>query len=536
MRSPKNQRTVIGSTAMINVRGKDFFIKTAVLLIYGTITLIGALNHEMWLDEAQAWVIARDTELSDLFAVLKAEGHPPLWYIILMPFAKLGFPVEYGSLISWFFMALSAAVLLYVVRADLFLKISILCSSGFLYLNSIMLRSYCLIPILLFLIAAVYPKRKERPVVLGILLALLANTHVFIAGIVGMTGLYMLWEFFSDIKNNTLGQNARRGLGLLTAGAGVLLLVLPLIGSVSENEAVISDIPSVTSILRTAVFSLSRVAEVCLDYSELPFPVPLILSLLIQFGVVFIFILLRHWRKALALEIGFIAVYILTCEIVWIPLPNRTAIYLLSFFFTLCFTLSEKTVYNNGRVKRWLLSSQSMKKFIAFVVKCDENAQKTISIILTVIFAVTVPVGVSFLYKDLGSEFCAAGGTARLIKENLEEDAVFVTFWRGLPELSVYLPDNLIYSVPYGEFTSYMKLTAPAEKIDAEKICGELSEYSHVYILYLTDDAFPEDSFIFSYSGGIAYGSNKRYFAVCKYNEQEIYHYADIYTGQASWR
>lgn len=514
---------------------RPVYIKAAVLLIYGAITLIGALNHEMWLDEAQAWVIARDTDIADLFGVLKAEGHPPLWYIILMPFAKLGFPVGLGSVISWVFMTLSAAVLLYAVKGELFLKIAILCSSGFLYLNSVMLRSYCIVPLLLFLIAAVYEKRRERPVVYGLLLALLADTHVFISGIVGMLGLYMLWEFFSDFKKNTLKQNIRRAAGLAIAAAGVLLLVLPLLGSLGTNEAVTAYIPSPVSLLRTVIFSLSGVAENCVAYSDLPYPVQMAFSLIIQFGVVLTLIFLRHWRKALALEIGFIAVYIVTCEIVWITLPNRTAIYLLSFFFVLCIASGEKPVFKNGKIKRYMLSSGRMTRLLTFVFKCDENAEKTISVILAAVFAATVPVGAAFFRKDMEGEFCAARKTAAYIEENLEEDAVFVTFWRGLPELSVYLPDTRIYSVPYGEFTSYMRLTVPKEKIIPGEVFEDLSDCPHIYMIYISDKEVTEENLLFSCGEGIAYGSNKCYFAVCKFNEEEIYKYAERYIGQATW-
>ena len=47
-------------------------------------------NHEMWRDEIQAWLIARDsTSLFDLFRNMKYEGHPPLWHICLMLLTRL---------------------------------------------------------------------------------------------------------------------------------------------------------------------------------------------------------------------------------------------------------------------------------------------------------------------------------------------------------------------------------------------------------------------------------------------------------------
>src|SRR5215469_18650132 len=51
--------------------------------------LLGAnllLHHEMWRDEIQDWLLARDSNsVPRLFANLKYEGHPGLWYLLLMP-------------------------------------------------------------------------------------------------------------------------------------------------------------------------------------------------------------------------------------------------------------------------------------------------------------------------------------------------------------------------------------------------------------------------------------------------------------------
>ena len=45
----------------------DFFTKTLVI-IFLSLGLIGILNHEMWFDELQAWMIARDSSsINNLF-------------------------------------------------------------------------------------------------------------------------------------------------------------------------------------------------------------------------------------------------------------------------------------------------------------------------------------------------------------------------------------------------------------------------------------------------------------------------------------
>ena len=61
-------------TAWINV----------LVIAFLVLGLIGVFNHEMWRDELQAWMIARDSSsLIDLYNNLRYEGHPSLWYIFL---------------------------------------------------------------------------------------------------------------------------------------------------------------------------------------------------------------------------------------------------------------------------------------------------------------------------------------------------------------------------------------------------------------------------------------------------------------------
>ena len=54
------------------------WVITSVFFLLGAYLLS---NHEMWGDEMQAWLLARDsTSVPNLFANLKYEGHPALCF------------------------------------------------------------------------------------------------------------------------------------------------------------------------------------------------------------------------------------------------------------------------------------------------------------------------------------------------------------------------------------------------------------------------------------------------------------------------
>lgn len=65
-------------------------------LIYLLLVLPRLASHAFWFDEAQAWLIAREsTSLPNLLVNLRFEGHPPLWYLFLWPFAHLSSDPEW---------------------------------------------------------------------------------------------------------------------------------------------------------------------------------------------------------------------------------------------------------------------------------------------------------------------------------------------------------------------------------------------------------------------------------------------------------
>ena len=59
------------------------------MLIAATFLVVGALvmaHHELWRDEVQTWMLARDSaSASDLLPRRKYKSHPVLWQLLLMP-------------------------------------------------------------------------------------------------------------------------------------------------------------------------------------------------------------------------------------------------------------------------------------------------------------------------------------------------------------------------------------------------------------------------------------------------------------------
>ena len=72
------------------MKKRPYFAETIILILYASAVLVIMYFHEPWFDEAQAWLIAQDASLVELLtSITHYEGHPPIWFLALMPFAKL---------------------------------------------------------------------------------------------------------------------------------------------------------------------------------------------------------------------------------------------------------------------------------------------------------------------------------------------------------------------------------------------------------------------------------------------------------------
>ena len=174
-------------------RAKDLLPRWLLFAAYAAVTFVLVLRHEPWADELQAWLIARDCTVPEIFSAMKWEGHFVPWYLMLHVFAANGAPVLCMNLLSWAFLAAAGAFFIFRAPFSLPLKAIVLCSSGMLFWYPVVARCYAPIPLLIFLLASVWSRRLARPLLFGLLLALLTNTHAYFEGFCG--AVFAIWAY-----------------------------------------------------------------------------------------------------------------------------------------------------------------------------------------------------------------------------------------------------------------------------------------------------------------------------------------------------
>ncbi len=183
--------------------------------IYALITFTGIVNHEPWRDEAQAWLIARDLSLSEMFRQMAYEGTPGLWHLLIFPLAKLGFPYIAQSIIHWLLAIAAVYIFINYAPFSKILKVLFVFSYYMFFEYVIIARNYNLSLLLLFAMAAVHHKRYEQPLVYAGLIFGLFNANLFSFG----AAAAMAVLYITDRKGSLIEKKYLFSLLIIAIGA-----------------------------------------------------------------------------------------------------------------------------------------------------------------------------------------------------------------------------------------------------------------------------------------------------------------------------
>jgi hypothetical protein len=190
-------------------------------------------NHEMWRDEIQSWLLARDsTSVPNLFANLKYEGHPALWHLLLMPLTR----VSHSPTAMQALHLLIATSTIYVfARYSPFSVVQkTLFSFGYFpfYEYSIISREYALGVLLLFVFCSLFKRRYTKFLIVSLVLFLLSHSSPIALMITIVLFVALLIDFFAlEPSHKSFERSARYEIyvGFLIIILGIITAVLQLI-------------------------------------------------------------------------------------------------------------------------------------------------------------------------------------------------------------------------------------------------------------------------------------------------------------------
>ena len=151
----------------------------ALSLLFFISALCFVPYHEMWRDELQAWLLARDSQtVFELFKNLKYEYHQGLWYLLIFPLTKIFTTPEAMQYLN---ISIATAAIYILARYSPFslLQKMLLAFSYFLFFEyALIARNYALTVFFIFLICALFSKRTKYPLSFASAIFFLCHTSV----------------------------------------------------------------------------------------------------------------------------------------------------------------------------------------------------------------------------------------------------------------------------------------------------------------------------------------------------------------------
>jgi len=393
----------------------------------GTVIVLAILTtwfkfqfHELWKDEWQAWLVARDMSWTEMIGFLYYEGHGSLWYIWLKLWTFLHGLIPDASLIMlshsviyWAFLT----VVFFLVRAPYSAKL-LFCLGYFpIFEYGMLSRGYILILLLLALaVWIIQTDLKKYP--LYVTLFLLCQTEIYGVFLAGMITVYLILHHWRT--------PARKGLfamiGSVVLGAVVFLITVFPRQAVAEKQ---SDVYLFDQL------SGSRLLEVMTEMLAQVFVTPVNLL----------------GSPVLSIFAAFLAV-----GLIWISFKKHI-IELLSFGSLLLVIWGFSFVVYEGGLRQWGSLFLGWAALAALADPEEKVARSAIILLLSLqlIYAALA------IYRDCGEPFTHALETAEFIEKNVPPETIVVGINPMEMTPVIGYMDRPIYILPKGETMTYFQ-------------------------------------------------------------------------------
>ena len=415
-----------------------------LFVLYSVLLFFGILNHEMWRDELEAWLVSiNSSSLSDLLYNIKYEAHPPLWYIFLYTTGKF---TKNPIAMQFLHLVIACSVIFVFLKWAPFNKIqkALFCFGYFpFYEFAVISRSYSLELLLIFIFCILFKAQNKNYILLSIILFLMSCTHVFGLFFAICFQLLLIFEYFIYKKQNST--NLFIGLFLFSLGLAYLANQLSLPEDSFYHINLNYDF-SLSKLLRTlgivykGFIPIPNLTYNFCDTNILMFlnqDLELLISAILSCGLL-IFSFLLFAKKPVPLflyVIGNLIILTFTYLRFYGSLRQHGHLFIL---FIVCLWIS--TYYNEAA------SSKYKNIFIYFILCCQ---------LLGGIYAYTL---------DLFNPFSESKNASRFIKEqNLQDLFIIGSLDTHVFPISAYLDRKIFYpgSGRYGTFVVWDK------KVDA---------------------------------------------------------------------
>lgn len=198
---------------------KDTKYLLLLATIYFVVSLVGILHHELWLDEAQHWLLARDSNsVAELMQNTRFEGHPIIWDLILFGVTRVTLNPFWMQFFHIIISTTTVVVFLKKAPFDWLFKTLFIFGYFMVFEYNLISRNYMLGTLFLFLACAIFKNRQLKFTWLSLCLAMALNAHLLFGVVALALFLLLLTEQIKEkefFKKQYLAGYSIFALGIL---------------------------------------------------------------------------------------------------------------------------------------------------------------------------------------------------------------------------------------------------------------------------------------------------------------------------------
>lgn len=199
--------------------------------VYAGVVAVGMAYHELWRDEWQAWLMARDSaSIAELLHVMRYEGHPAAWYLLLFGVSRF---TRDPAAMQALHLVIAATVVWIVARWSPLTRVQrVLFAFGYfiVYEYGVISRGYSLGALALFAFCALWPGRHRGYALLALPLIVMAQTSAYGVVLVAALGVGLIaeWLFDAELRAKVRANGWRMAAAALAVLASVALSIAQL--------------------------------------------------------------------------------------------------------------------------------------------------------------------------------------------------------------------------------------------------------------------------------------------------------------------
>lgn len=496
----------------------------AMTVLFFALSLWGVSNHELWLDEAHHYLLARDSSsFQDLINNTRYEGHPIVWNLLLYWITRITTDPIWMQILHISIMTISVGIFLKRAPFSWLFKLLFIFGYFMFYEYNILSRNYNLGVFFIFFTCSFYHKRTIKFVLISVLLGLASNSHAIFL-ILASTIMAMIT--LERIKTEKLRVSRSTWIGIGIFGVLTLVSILQILPPTDtsffdrgENISFFQKIAKSMTPFFKSIFILPDVtidsfwnSHILVNYSKPIAAVFAVMSLSIPY-----FIFYKNRRLLIYVYFGIFA----TAGFFFITMMNAARYYGILYLFVITALWFEKSAFTKSE-KAFLLSENKLKK--------------TRTILIYSILGLHFISGMYAFTMDISKPFTTAAQTALYLKENNLTEKIIATKSCNGTALSAYI-GKPIYFTRTNSFESYCSFNRPSiqnEHGTVEVIASikQLLNSKASSVIFITYESFFDTSqkkewilnnetikieFLTQFEGGILKKGNHYIYEISKY-------------------